>query len=147
MHRLEVDHLVIDKRCLTSLEYCVHGLHKFRDRTPVRVQGIQLCTDIPTGRGIGENIAPSETVDRLLRVTDHCQSAASDARTRRLYTRLAEVEHTKYLVLQCVGVLKLIDHGDGKLIAQNTRQSRPSLPTQGIVQARQLILIGQSPAK
>ena len=64
---------------------------------------------------IGKNICVSKRINRLFRIADKKQ-AIFFRRLRNL------INSVKNLVLNRVGILKFIDHGDWKLLSQLTRQ-------------------------
>ena len=73
--------------------------------------------DLPFGMHVGKNIGTAEGINRLFRITDDIKPAL----------RILLIQSRKDLILQRVGILKLINHRDRILLTDTSRQHFTSL--------------------
>ena len=117
-YRLKLDGWRINKRVRTHIEYAIHAFDKFGYRAPVCIQCIEFIAGIFLGLGVSKNIATPETIDGLLRVTDHDHRGIVFSIVREP----CHIDSAKNAVLNIVSVLELVDHRDGEIAAQVLRQ-------------------------
>ena len=120
----------------------INGRQHTRARAEVVVQH-QGHVGLLAGIQVGVDIATAETVDRLLGVTDQKQCRGLAGRMHRFTVAEHPAEDRP---LARVGVLELIDQGNGVLLTQLGHQHLATRAFQRTRQALDQVVIGLQPA-
>ena len=116
-----------------ALEDAVDGLDQPGCAAPVGAQGV-APRRLPLGAEIGVHVGPAKSVDGLLRVADEVERVALEG-------------GPEDAVLERVGVLELVDQGDGELAADAVRERRPGVVgVEGCVEPGDEVVEGELPA-
>ena len=102
------DRIAVDKSIRALRKQAVYRAYQVGLRTPVGVQVVTSYRWQPARLHVGKNIATAKAVNRLLGITNQGQTG--------FFTGVINVlENT---VLNMVGILELVDHGDRILAPQ-----------------------------
>ena len=109
---MKLDRIAKYKGFGSAREQGIDSFYQCGLRTPVCLQVIALDRRQLTRLHISEYIAAAKAVNRLLRIADQGQAEVLGEFVTRL------IDMTEDAILNTVGVLKFVDHGNRILLAQ-----------------------------